>query len=691
MRKRVLIILFFPVFFFVSILVYSSQWVRSGKLKNIMVTALTVSGDYIFAGAVGGVFRSSDDGANWISMNSGLPKKTMVLCITASSSNLLIGTFGHGIFLSTDNGDSWRSGNSGLTDLRVTCLLADDEKIFAATMGDGVFLSTNRGNSWTAVSFGLPKLTSINCLFKRGHRLFVGTDYRGLFSSADDGASWTEIKSRIPARNPVSCMTSRGDELFAGTVEGIFRSVDDGVSWARASSSLESMFLGLLPQTSVMSMAAYGPYVFAGTDGAGVYVPANRAQTWFMMSSGLDSTNVNALAVKGENLFAGTYDGVWRFPLSDVSLMINLSDPVLSDEEWETARKDNKKAVLIPKEIKRVLEDGRVTQKEREDIPFNIFGYLLLPGKDSPEEVALFSPDRFIRIQMPVKAPSMYSLYAVILFRAKNADLGYTPRPTAPPESIHQANLNVFVEFRQTDATGTSKAVREIFVPAVIQEDSTTYDPEKQCWYSLGCTLRPGNYTIAMALTHRSVPSTKKSTMDDLKKVGVCYFDIEIPGPESYQTSLETTPVFFIRRMEQLEESERITLLHKGMFTWSRMQVVPDIDRVVSPGEEIEIAYYVLGAKPKRKPGKMAKYDIEATYEIRKEDGKVAFRWEAQNYDFAFISQHLPLKQSAIIKDEKGERKEERDLNAGKYYLMINIKDKVSGSTVEKRLHFEVK
>jgi hypothetical protein len=113
---------------------------------------------------------------------------------------------------------------------------------------------------------------------------------------------------------------------------------------------------------------------------------------------------------------------------------------------------------------------------------------------------------------------------------------------------------------------------------------------------------------------------------------------------------------------------------------------VPNVDLTIAPGETIEVFYFVFGARP----NDQQKNDIEAAYEVKKGEETV-LRWEAQKYDYALISQPLPMKQTVKITDDKGERTETRDLAAGPYSLIIKVKDVVSGNTCEKKLDFEVK
>ena len=49
-----------------------------------------------------------------------------------------------------------------------------------------------------------------------------------------------------------------------------------------------------------------GKYIFAGTEGAGVYRSSNNGSTWEPVCSGLKDNVVSALLVNGNTIFAGT-------------------------------------------------------------------------------------------------------------------------------------------------------------------------------------------------------------------------------------------------------------------------------------------------------------------------------------------------------------------------------------------------
>src|SRR5262249_25570683 len=65
----------------------------------------------LYAATYGGVFKSTNGGANWTAGNSGLPPsptKVSALAIDPTNpSTLYAGTYGNGVFKSTNGGESW--------------------------------------------------------------------------------------------------------------------------------------------------------------------------------------------------------------------------------------------------------------------------------------------------------------------------------------------------------------------------------------------------------------------------------------------------------------------------------------------------------------------------------------------------------------------------------------------------------
>jgi hypothetical protein len=338
---------------------------------------------------------------------------------------------------------------------------------------------------------------------------------------------------------------------------------------------------------------------------------------------------------------------------------------------------------MIPKEIKAIIQEGLATRQGRQDIPFTIFKYMAFPAKDG--------------------------MYTVIFFKAKNADFGYAApvptapqgkqaQPAAPPAGTLEARFAMVLEFFQADEAGALKVSGERSIPVTLQTDSAGYDPAKEEWYALTVGLPYGKYTIAMLLA----PVDPKKGTADIKKVGVGYYDITLPGVETYQSAIDTTPVFYAKDIQQMNSYEPKPVVHRGLFTYSVLQIVPNIDNVVTAEDksQIEVFCIVLGAKPKEEsPAQSAAQpqrqtnDIEVNYEVQKGDGAAVIKWQSQTYASPLIDQPLPLKQTKVTTDQATGKQStsQSDLAPGKYQLVVKVKDKVSGFTVEKKVPLEVK
>jgi photosystem II stability/assembly factor-like uncharacterized protein len=135
------------------------------------------------------VYRSTDHGTSWISTTP-IPTNNTSLAICVNSSggvNLYVGTYCNGVYLSTDQGFSWRNVNVGLDDTTVYCLAVKDSSLFAGTLSGGVFLRKTNGSNWTAVNTGLTD-KSIRILAVNGSYLFAGTD---------NGRVWRRLLSAV--------------------------------------------------------------------------------------------------------------------------------------------------------------------------------------------------------------------------------------------------------------------------------------------------------------------------------------------------------------------------------------------------------------------------------------------------------------------------------------------------------------
>jgi hypothetical protein len=319
----------------------------SPDLMNRRIRAIVRLGSDLFAGSLDhGVYRSSDNGATWTSVNSGLPTRD-IMAMGVNGSSLFAGSnLGSKVYRSTDRGNSWTEASTGLTSeyFGATFFVTVGSDIYVGTYSDGVFRSSNNGDSWQAVNTGLPAQSrfgavrgfvatensllvamgqnvfrstdrgatwipsvppvadsdGVESLAEFGGRIYAGTFTGRIYRSLDGGTSWTLLASDV-AKESVWALIAGESSIVAGTRFGAFVSTDSGSTWQSGDSGLRSGFM--------QALAVLGPKLVAGSFGGGVSVSTTRGEQWHAASDGLTNTYVLALTTVDGKLFAGTNGG----------------------------------------------------------------------------------------------------------------------------------------------------------------------------------------------------------------------------------------------------------------------------------------------------------------------------------------------------------------------------------------------
>ncbi|MFP4082381.1 MAG: hypothetical protein ACLFVG_06445 [Candidatus Aminicenantes bacterium] len=328
--------------------------------------------------------------------------------------------------------------------------------------------------------------------------------------------------------------------------------------------------------------------------------------------------------------------------------------------------------IIIPDQVKSVMEEGMTTREPRSDIPFSIIWHVYLPAQQN--------------------------MHSVFYFKVKNADLGFAPeapqqktpeekkeeKEEVPPPEVEttpaklKANGHVFLQFNRMENEMPQEMIKEVYIPLNLEADSTSFQPQEEGIYSTGYPLPPGDYLLSMAITSLN-----------LERIGTQYYEFSLPDSLSFTESLGTTPVFFVNNIERMASPETQAEIHKEFFTYSVLQITPKLENDFSAGENLDIFFFIFGAQPNQE----GKFSIDISFEVFEGEEKV-IRYETAHYDAPLISQPLPMKKTVIIKTEKEgkttERREQRDLEQGEYILKLVIEDKVSGKSLEKSVDFEV-
>ena len=308
-----------------------AQWVQTNGPEGGFVTSIAYDDSFIYAGTYGGgIFRSSNNGQNWIAANKGLDPNTNVQTLHFLNGKLFAGLdfgaivsssrgtnwegstallsqaiqFGHylisGAYRSTDSGTTWTE-DSTLKSFVVYSFAPLGPNLFAGTSG-GMYVSSDSGNSWSILNTGL---ITPERIFAFNGDLFVGTHVNGIYRSLDSGKSWEPDNEGLPDETNIGMLTFGGPNIYMLTNErGVFQSTDTGMTWQAKNN-------GFTQVEDIVSLQFDRGILIAGS-GRGVFVSSDSGNNWRLSNSGLIATQISAFTQIGSFIFAGTNSGIFR-------------------------------------------------------------------------------------------------------------------------------------------------------------------------------------------------------------------------------------------------------------------------------------------------------------------------------------------------------------------------------------------
>ncbi|MBM0228263.1 hypothetical protein [Micromonospora sp. ATA51] len=261
----------------------SLQWRNIGPTtggRSIAVAGSTARpNEYYFGATGGGLWKTTDGGANWSPVTDGQITSASVGAIEVCPTNpdiVYIGMGevefrgdvlpGDGVYKSTDGGTTWK--HMGLTDTQMIGRVRVDptncDRVFVAALGHGfgpntergVFRSTDGGETWQrtlyrddltgAVDLSIdpadPQVmyAALWHAYRKPWLLNSGGDSSGLFKSTDGGSTWTELTNNLGlpdgplGKIGISVSGADSNRVYA-VIEaangGMFRSDDAGATW----------------------------------------------------------------------------------------------------------------------------------------------------------------------------------------------------------------------------------------------------------------------------------------------------------------------------------------------------------------------------------------------------------------------------------------------------------------------------
>jgi photosystem II stability/assembly factor-like uncharacterized protein len=284
--------------------------------ESVRALALAPSSpDVVVAGTLTGVFRSDDGGASWRRLSpEGHQELRHVESVAVDPTDpdvVYAGTW-HLPWKTEDGGRTWRLVPAGMiADSDVFTLTLDRlaPRTIYATACTGIYRSLDAGSRWVKLR-GIPASSRRTRSFvqdpARPDTLYAGTT-EGLWASDDAGSSWRLLTPTLVVNSVV--VLPGGTVLLGSEGAGVLRSADRGRTWTASNEGFSTRFV------SRIVFSRDGRRVYAGTLGdrrhGGVFAAPGPGGPWRPLGPGLEGREVLSLAVAGDDVLAGTDDGVF--------------------------------------------------------------------------------------------------------------------------------------------------------------------------------------------------------------------------------------------------------------------------------------------------------------------------------------------------------------------------------------------
>jgi photosystem II stability/assembly factor-like uncharacterized protein len=272
----------------------------------------------VYAATRDGIFKSTNGGETWSKANNGIPDPVRHMAIDPQSSATVYAASDLDVFRSNDRGMNWIILNNGLAASYIQGLAIHPQNpiVYAATE-NRAFKSTDRGANWSAVNKGLNQYAAILSLAldpQNPETVYAGANGGGVYKSIDGGANWNAANNGLAdsAIDILAIDPQSPETLYAaGHQSGVYKSTNGGASWSRINSGFATQSITALAINPLEPAILY-----AGALQNGVYKSTNGGGSWTQASSGLNATTILALVLNPldpDILYAGDYgNGVFK-------------------------------------------------------------------------------------------------------------------------------------------------------------------------------------------------------------------------------------------------------------------------------------------------------------------------------------------------------------------------------------------
>lgn len=266
-------------------------WTRRDKgLEDFSVRAIAIDprdADFVIAGGLTGVYRSTDAGATWTKISEQENVESVAID-PRTRDRMYVGTWRQGI-RTEDGGATWKLINNGMVlDTDMFSILInpqDPDNLWVSTCG-WVYSSANRGDVWTRFrdGFNNRRIHDIEIDPCNPNTLYAGS-VAGLYRSEDGGKTWYVVSDEGLVINSIAMHPQRPSRIVVGIEgDGVYVSEDDARTFARSSEGLYNLRITNIAPDPAINNRVYASVAFGGA-ASGVYRSDDGGSTWLKLST----------------------------------------------------------------------------------------------------------------------------------------------------------------------------------------------------------------------------------------------------------------------------------------------------------------------------------------------------------------------------------------------------------------------
>jgi photosystem II stability/assembly factor-like uncharacterized protein len=161
-----------------------------------------------------------------------------------------------------------------------------------------IYTSADGGSTWIPFGDGIPNDATVSSFLIKDNKIFATTIYHGIYSITDGGMEWKRIDEDLPEKITINAISTIGNSVFIGTLShGIMISKNNGKHWNDPTVQIKD--------TPIIGLHAKGNTLFAGTDN-GIYRSLDHGNTWKHVWKGVQ---VNGFAERNDKIYAALMNG----------------------------------------------------------------------------------------------------------------------------------------------------------------------------------------------------------------------------------------------------------------------------------------------------------------------------------------------------------------------------------------------